>query len=389
MKKRYKAILYSILILVFIFSLSIFDNDDISLDNSISLYPDSLVSAMKVDNEIYSNEFSTALQYELLKEYYKDHSLSFKFLPPYKEGKDNDNYWAMLIRHEIDILVINPEIDSIPKKYADGIALSTPLENSVWAVRRSDIRLLGSINAWRGYYRQTYQFSSLKEKYYRSYRLKKYIKNKAKTYTLSPYDFIIKKNAKLIGWDWRLLAALIYQESRFSMGAHSSKGAIGLMQIKPSTAEYYGVDDIFNPNNNIKAGVLHLIRMQKLFKRILNTNYKDTILLSSQADSTIDISSIDTISIPTATDTTHIITNTTDTISKENLIKFTLAAYNAGEGNISKCITYAISQKDINYRNWEDVASCFDKIKNFRGDETINYVQSILEKYQQYLEYVY
>jgi len=389
MKKRYKAILYSILILVYIFSLSIFDNEDVLLNNTISLYSDSLVSAMKLDNGIYSDEFSTALQYELLKEYYRDHSLPFKLLPPYKEGKDDDNYWAMLMRHEIDILVINTEDDSIPQKYSHGISLSIPIENTVWAVRSSDIRLLGSINVWKGYFRQTHKFSTLKEKYNRSYRLKKYIKNKAKTHTISPYDFTIKENAELLGWDWRLLAALIYQESRFSMGAHSSKGAVGLMQIKPSTAKYYGVDDIFNPNNNIRAGVLHLIRMQKTIKKILNTNYEDTTLLISQADSTIDITPIDTISIKKTANSTNIKTSRKATISKENLIKFTLAAYNAGEGNISKCIKYARTQDYLNYRNWEDVSSCFDEIKTFRGNETIDYVQSVLDRYHQYLEYVY
>ena len=58
---------------------------------------------------------------------------------------------------------------------------------------------------------------------------------------LSPFDDMIKVAAKKIGWDWRLLASLIYQESRFKLDLESEKGAFGLMQLMPVVMERYNI----------------------------------------------------------------------------------------------------------------------------------------------------
>ncbi|MDI6687484.1 MAG: transglycosylase SLT domain-containing protein [Desulfobacterales bacterium] len=60
------------------------------------------------------------------------------------------------------------------------------------------------------------------------------------------------------GFDWRLIAAQIYQESHFKPASISYAGACGLMQLSRSTAESLEVDDIFDPEQNINAGVRHL-----------------------------------------------------------------------------------------------------------------------------------
>ena len=61
---------------------------------------------------------------------------------------------------------------------------------------------------------------------------------------VSPYDELIKKYAKELGWDWRMLAAVVYQESKFSINSVSHRGAVGLMQVMPQTGLYYGVEDL-------------------------------------------------------------------------------------------------------------------------------------------------
>ena len=75
---------------------------------------------------------------------------------------------------------------------------------------------------------------------------------------LSPYDDLIKEGAATIGWDWRLLASLIYQESHFIPVGESWAGAKGLMQLMPETAKRFGANDLTDPKQSIKAGVGYL-----------------------------------------------------------------------------------------------------------------------------------
>ena len=73
--------------------------------------------------------------------------------------------------------------------------------------------------------------------------------------------------AEYYGFDWRLIAALAYQESRFNQSKKSHMGAIGIMQIKPSTARDKNVDihHINKLENNIEAGV----KVPRIFKGTL------------------------------------------------------------------------------------------------------------------------
>jgi soluble lytic murein transglycosylase-like protein len=62
-----------------------------------------------------------------------------------------------------------------------------------------------------------------------------------------------------------LVKAVIHAESAFDPGAISSKGAQGLMQLMPGTARQLGVDDPFNPWQNIEAGVRYLSSLIERF----------------------------------------------------------------------------------------------------------------------------
>ena len=78
----------------------------------------------------------------------------------------------------------------------------------------------------------------------------------------------------------------------------------------PQTACRYGVEDLTNPEENLKAGTAHLDRLQRLFRN--------------------------------------------QGLSQDELIKFTLAAYNAGEGRVMDCRNLAASVKMDNSR-WENI----------------------------------
>lgn len=63
-----------------------------------------------------------------------------------------------------------------------------------------------------------------------------------------------------------LVRAVIHAESGFNPQAVSRKGACGLMQLMPATADRYGVADIFDPTENITGGVRYLSDLTRLFK---------------------------------------------------------------------------------------------------------------------------
>jgi len=72
------------------------------------------------------------------------------------------------------------------------------------------------------------------------------------------YEPYIKEAARVADVDARLLHAVIVVESAFDERAISKQGARGLMQLMPATARRYGVRDLFNPRQNIKAGASYL-----------------------------------------------------------------------------------------------------------------------------------
>ncbi len=315
---------------------------------------DTLNAAIGINPKMFTQKGDPiGFNYTLLGQYAECQGCKISIDPPFSD----ENYWEMLINKEIDVLVIDNINDSIPTKYADEVRESIPInQTSVWVVRNNDKKLLRNINLWLSHSMQKGEYETLSKRFFRSYKTKKNLENSTKTDVISPYDLLIKKHSAILGWDWRLLAAIIYEESNFSMGAQSPRGAVGLMQIKESTAIHYGVSDVFNPDNNIKAGVLHLRYLQKIF-------------LEEGMDSA-------------------------------NVVKFTLAAYNAGEGRIEDCLNFAVSLGK-NHRDWESVSNIIPlmnesayykseilKCGKFKGAETVNYVDDVLEKYDEYLKIV-
>lgn len=79
------------------------------------------------------------------------------------------------------------------------------------------------------------------------------------------WSYFIYHQSKKYGIDESLVKAVIYTESYFNPNATSHKGASGLMQLMPATAEKYGVSDLYNPQQNIVAGIKHLRYLMKLF----------------------------------------------------------------------------------------------------------------------------
>jgi len=81
----------------------------------------------------------------------------------------------------------------------------------------------------------------------------------------SSYDGLVRQAARAYQMDEALVRAVIHTESAFNPSAVSSKGASGLMQLMPGTANRYGVRDIFDPVENVYAGVHYLHDLKQMF----------------------------------------------------------------------------------------------------------------------------
>ena len=131
-----------------------------------------------------------------------------------------------------------------------------------WAVRNTDPQLLSAVD---DYLKRAFR-SKFYNIVYRRYFEKQSRQTKSPSgiepARISPYDELIQEYAARYGFDWRLIAAQVYEESRFDADAVSEAGARGLMQVLPSTGYEMGFYDLADPEISIHAGVRYLDRMR-------------------------------------------------------------------------------------------------------------------------------
>jgi len=131
-----------------------------------------------------------------------------------------------------------------------------------WAVRKNNPVLLEKLNNFVNKNKEgTLMGNMLFKRYYENTNwIVDPITNQRKK-KLEKYKSLFKKYGDMYGIDWIFLAALSFQESRLNQNLKSNKGAVGLMQIKPSTAndKNVGIKNISeSAENNIHAGTKYL-----------------------------------------------------------------------------------------------------------------------------------
>ncbi|MCK9304309.1 MAG: transglycosylase SLT domain-containing protein [Bacteroidales bacterium] len=314
---------------------------------------DTLKAGIRVPDGIFLKQgHITGFHYELLKRFASRARCHIVIKPC-----NSDNPWKMVSDGELDLLVADSENDTIPEIYQTELISGIELNQykQVWVVRKSDYSRLEDMNHWISTFRQSREYYELLARY-RKIPGNQTVRKFRGTKFLSPYDTLIKKYATSIEWDWRLLASLIYQESKFSMEAKSSRGAHGLMQIRQATAREFNIDNIYDPEQNIKAGTLMLRRLSRIY-------------------SGLELDSL-------------------------NSLKLVLAAYNAGEGRVEDLRRYAI-HKGADPNDWESIVGIIPSMRHsenipggvlrlgtFNGRETVRFVKEVLERYDYYKEFI-
>jgi len=288
-----------------------------------------------------SKALLTGYHYHLLKRFAADNGQQVRI----RLARFGEDCLDSLRAGATDILVV-PYADSLSP---DSVLVSLPVDSlSRWLMRGDDPEGMRELNDWIGAWHASEDYAPVRESYL--HRLNAF--RSGPRAQISPYDSLIRLHADSLGWDWHLLAAVIYQESRFHIEVRSKRGAVGLMQMMPGTAEKYGVTDPLDPEMNIAAGAQLL---GNLIKRYYNVG---------------------------------------DNMTER--YKYALAAYNAGIGRIDDCINLA-RYLGVDPSYWDNIVArvlplmsddgvSLDgivKFGPFKGAETSYYVANTISVYHQ------
>lgn len=265
---------------------------------------------------------------------------------------------------EINLTVADHAIAAVNQAYYPNLDIQTIIslpQQIAWGLRQTSPELRQALNQWFDKIKREPTFMVIYNRYYKSPRTSRMRMHSDYSSLggnkLSPYDDLIKKGAEKLGWDWRLLAAVIYQESHFQPQNESWAGAQGLMQLMPETAARFGVTDPSNPRQNIQAGVKYL-------------RYLDKYWASSIPD-------------------------------QDERLKFVLASYNAGPTHIKdaqKLTKKYGGDPSIWYGNVEKFLQKKSKPEFFQDpvvqagyckcEEPVNYVIAVLDMYEEYKTHI-
>ena len=154
-----------------------------------------------------------------------------------------------------------------------GFALSQP-KDLVWLFPADqDTTLVNKVSDFFERARQSGLMAQLRERFYGHLEQLNYVG--ALTFMkhvearLHRYEPLFREYARETGFDWRLLAAIGYQESHWRPNAISPTGVRGLMMLTLSTARYVGIDNRLNPEQSIEGGARYFRRVyEKIPDRI-------------------------------------------------------------------------------------------------------------------------
>jgi membrane-bound lytic murein transglycosylase F len=193
----------------------------------------------------------------------------------------------MVSKGEIDYTVCDDLLADLNESYYENIDVRTPIsfyQNLAWAVNKESDDLRQTIDKWLTDFKKTTRYALLYRKYYESNTGAKRLNSDFFASTsgkLSPYDALIKEFSQRIGWDWRLIASMIYQESRFNPQARSWAGAYGLMQLMPRTGKRFGVGPESPLRMQIRAGLLYLRWLDNRLSDIKDPDERKKFILAS------------------------------------------------------------------------------------------------------------
>lgn len=267
----------------------------------------------------------------------------------------------MVSKGEIPLTVVDSDVALVNKTYYPRLDITMPVsfaQQSAWAVSESKSWLADSIDAWITADKPRRENAALLKRYFELSKTNDF-STREKHPGPSAYDAIFKAHAGEIGWDWRLLSAVCFAESRYDPTVKSWVGAKGIMQVMPATGKAYGYmpEQLDDPEVSVAVAVKIIAALEKSLRQ----------------------------RVPDG----------------DERLKFVLAAYNSGVAHIYDAITLArkagydpqrwfgnveeglLMKAHPEYYNDPDV-----KYGYFRGRQTTAYVGEVLRYYEELKEKV-
>ena len=276
------------------------------------------------------------------------------------EDTETETLIAAVGEGRIDLTVAASHVLDIELGYRTDVRKAFSLRGPValgWAVRRGNSELLAALNEYLDKEYRGLFFNVVYQKYFEN-RTRMQLNRKdrvdhADADSLSPFDELVQQETAKHAFDWRLIVAQMYQESRFNPRARSPAGAVGLMQMLPRTAREFGVRKLRDPAQSVRAGVAYLAWLHSRFEPELTV---------------------------------------------KNRIWFALAAYNAGFGHVTDARKLASGKLGLDPDRWFDNVEVAMRLLSkrtyyrnathgyVRGREVVQYVREIRERYRSYLQ---
>jgi len=268
---------------------------------------------------------------------------------------DVNSLFTMLDTGEIDLFIVDAQtMKSNALLYPSldySVAVTEVLPQS-WAVHKENNSLCNAVDEWMKSFVRTATYKQLLTKYFskQSQNRKRIEKQqRMKLFgSISVYDKFIKKYAEKRKLDWRFVAAIIFQESKFDHKAEGWGGSYGLMQMMPITAQHYGTQLDTSAEKQIADGCMHIQQIVEKYKE----NYT----------------------------------------KEDDLLKIVLIAYNIGIGNVNAVRNLAI-EKGLDPDSWNNIEyilrnasnKSFIKDKsNIKGKVALKYVYAVWTRYIHY-----
>jgi len=267
-------------------------------------------------------------------------------IKPLSEELETEAILEMVDSGAIAITVSDSNIARVWSNVLKNIVLHEDIvlrkgANIAWAVRKSAPELRASLNAFLDTHKKGTHLGNI---YFNRYFKKTdKLKNPAKIddwKKVKKYKEVIQKYADQYDFEWIFILAVAFQESGLDPSRKSHAGAVGLMQVLPSTArcKVVGIKDISTVENNVHAGVKYLAFLRDNYFNDKNIRTRDRIRLA-------------------------------------------LASYNAGPGNIEKARDLAEKMGLDRNRWFRNVEIAMLRIV---GQETVRYVSNINKYYVLY-----
>ena len=187
----------------------------------------------------------------------------------------------------IDYTIIEDNVAKINQRFFKNIDADLSLSFSqrmAFGMRKSSHLLKAKLDEWLLKFRSSSVYAHIYSKYFEEddYNPIESVSASVLDGThISEFDDLFRKAGKQYGWDWRLIASVAYQESKFNPVIRGFGGAYGMMQFMPNTGPYYGVYPDSPPEVQINGGAKKLHADEKYWATIKDPVERKKFALAS------------------------------------------------------------------------------------------------------------